>query len=787
METKYYSRELYHGFGIPTSIIYSRNYWNGDALCVGDSEGFVSLYRVSRDENNVLFGELPPGNIQRQDERIFSKKFHDGSVSDLKFQIIGMNSKEVERYLYSSSTDSFLVKYDLEHEQESCKLKAHREWVKKFALSVNSSSLIATVGNDGDLRIYDDRQIHPKNSYLVVKRCQMNTSYSKKRLYRDSGFQKPQKSTNSVDDRYFTKIERIQVTPKIELSRIHEQPNRKSISREKLISNKSISVSGVAFLSERNYLATCGSTDGLVKVWDLRKVSNKGSENSCIFRFGPQRDEDGYRGIIWMDVDEKNKNLVLQTRRGTIHVYSISGILSCCENLETFTIDVNKIFNQREEIHLLDPSQKPSISGDGDWLVTASNSGSRICVFDISKNSGNEVPYYVCGSPNEGIPEFQCFGWERKMGSEGGRDVDFPLEDGNWHFQKTKCVGRERYLNFSVGTKSRHLRIFVNREFQAKFRKSVMPCFSGVSAGGELADSRTSDTSEGRKKLGSKWVSGESFSLSGPFDGEMDVTNQLSLSSSLSVPFPKPNRSSIAMGTGLLSNPKEGIYRNQELPSEASKEFLDLRNEKKTGFLTLGGMSFSERDSLGPGEEHLLERPTPTSESVEKTPFRRSIPFMGSSQDSVGYPAPQRGQSSYMTQSQESLLTPNSPEKPGSVNRDDFSRETLSNNSSEFSARKIIHIPLSQSNEEMATSPGIERVGILEIEQFKNSEVPTFGLETPGSLDKGLDNTMREEGGYEGSGKGFKQRRLDSWLRVNKGSEIGSTTNCSTAELSPVS
>ncbi|KAH8584969.1 WD repeat [Cryptosporidium sp. chipmunk genotype I] len=781
--------DVYHGLGIPISMVYSRNLLEGALLCVGDSEGHISLYST---EDKFTERIAEPGIVVKKDERIFSRKVHSGTVTDTRFQNVGIYSEKAERYIYSSSTDSFLVKFDLEHEKESCRLRAHKEWVKRFALSVEPSSLIATVGNDGSLRIYDDRSLHLKCSSLGQGNIGGNKVTSSKsmlgQILTKLSIQTTERNCD-FNESYYESIEKVRLAPIFELNRIHENSGRKSIGREKMISDKSISVSGVTFLSESNYIATSGCTDGQVKVWDIRKASSGSTERACVFKFSPQKCEDTQRGITWMDADELYNKLALQTRRGIIYIYSVSGILSCSKDLSAVVIDSNKVFHEKENIELLDASQRPTISSDGEWLITASNSGSKFYLFNISMNSESLIPYYSYESQEESsIPIFQCFAWERgKFNMDGAQH--FPLKDWNVNFREARCVGREYRLNFSVGTKLKKLSFYNNKEFQSDNRNSVMPNFSGVSARGDANNSRTTVGKSEESGLKSRWVSGETLSYSNSFDGDMDVANQLSLSSSLSVPFPKPSRASKANDLDLTL---KSIEERNEKANEESQELKTMQGERKTGFLTIGGIGFSEKDSQALSDNGAFGRPTLTPDSVEKTPFRKSIPFMGSSQDSVGYPAPQRGQSNYMTQSQESLLTPVSPQKDtvdskGTLEMERESGNVSSNHSYDFNSRRIIHIPLSQTNEEVIASPGIDRTEFFEVDCTIYSEsVPRATVSTPGSLDRDLKTVLQDDKCEEGN-KGFKQRRLDSWVRVRKSTEGGSTANCSTAELSPVS
>ncbi|KAJ1609196.1 WD repeat protein [Cryptosporidium canis] len=790
MRFKYISRfestEVYHGLGIPISMAYSKNFWDGAGLCVGDSEGYISIYFTGE---NIADKYTEECCMLGRNEKKFSRKLHSGSVTDTKFQNVGFYSEKVERYVYSASTDSFLVKFDLEYEKESCKLRAHREWVKKFCISAEPSSIIATVGNDGSLRIYDDREFHVRGSYLGQSDCyRVGKECNNRGSTRSSRYPAPNMERNyNFNERYYDAIEKVNLVPIFDFSRIHDHYGRKGISREKMIGNKGISVSGVTFLSESNYIATSGSTDGHIKVWDIRKASCGNKENAMVFKFATQKDEESQRGIIWMESDELYNKLAIQTRKGTIYVYSVSGILSCSDDISSLTIDTNKLFHEEENIELFDASQRPSISSDGEWLITASNSGSRFCVFNISVGLENPAPYYIheC-QEEESIPTFQCFAWERDNFNMGKVPI-FPLKDCKMSSCEAKCVGREYRLNFSVGTKLRKLCFYNNKEFQLDIRRAVMPNFSGVSAGGNVTNSRATIGRGEENNLKPRWVSGEALSCSNSFDGDMDVINQLSLSSSLSVPFPKPNRTSHANDIDATSN------CNNERQAEESQRSGGTQTVKKTGFLTVGGIGFSEKDSQSLCDESAFGRSTPVTESIEKTPFRRSIPFMGSSQDSVGYPAPQRRQSSYMTQSQESLLTPLSSHV-ASVN----SREVLitdgeeagnapSSSSCDFNSRRIIHIPLSQSNEEMLASPNLDRAEFSEADCTDYSEyAPPIGTVTPGSSYRNI-NVAQLEDMCEETKKGFKQRRLDSWVRVRKSTEGGSTANCSTAELSPIS
>lgn len=775
------STEVHHGLGIPISMAYSRNFLGGAGLCVGDSEGYISVYSTGDHALDKLAG--PRCSVRKQEKR-FSRRLHSGSVTDTRFQNVGFYSGKEERYVYSASTDSFLVKFDLEHERESCKLRAHREWVKRFALSEEPSSIVATVGNDGSLRIYDDRALHLGSSYL---------GHGGKRVTGCAGSAQSNLGSSCFDEAYFEQIKNVSLAPIFDLNRVHKPSGRRSIGREKMISDKGISVSGVAFLSESNYIATSGSTEGHVKVWDIRKASCGSTESACVFKFAPPKGEEVQRGIIWMEADELYNKLALQTRKGTIYVYCVSGILSCSEDISAMTIDTNRVFPEKESnTELLDASQRPSISSDGEWLITASNSGSRFCLFNISADLERPVPYYVHDCQEEGsVPIFQCFAWERSKVNMGETQF-FPPKCGNVNFWEAKCVGREYRLNFSVGTKLRKLYFYNNKEFQLDIRRTVMPNFSGVSAGGNVTKSRTTIGRSDEGDIKSRWVSGEALSCSNSFDGDMDVLNQLSLSSSLSVPFPKPSRASNAD----FAQSSSSEQRDKEAVDE-SQGSRGAQGEKKTGFLTIGGIGFPERDSQSAGDCGAFERPAPTTqESVEKTPFRRSIPFMGSSQDSVGYPAPQRGQNSYMTQSQESLLTPFSPQRISMSTKEttlavdcEEAAGASSSTSHDFNARRVIHIPLSQSNEEVLASPSMDRAELSEADctGCPESAGPRVEAGTPGSSGRHPSTALQEDQ-CEESKRGFKQRRLDSWVRVRKSTEGGgSTANCSTAELSPIS
>ncbi|KAH7649790.1 hypothetical protein FG379_002504 [Cryptosporidium bovis] len=777
---QYNSSLIYHELGIPLTINYSRNLLEGNLISVGDTGGFLTLYKIFHMENSLA------EDAEKRHTRLFSRRLHNNSITEVKFQKLDFESDAIERYIYTSSTDSFIVKFDLEQENESCKIRAHKEWVKKFSLSSENASLLATVGNDGNFFIFDNRYFNKKAS--LCSSGKFNSGQSK-----DCSIDMLRKN-NIIDTNTFKNIEKINLVPKIELFGIHE-PNKKtnlikkSQSRERLIGKKNLSISAVNFLSQLNYISTCGSSDGYIKIWDIRKLSNTNSEDNYIHKFSPQMEDDKtdnseLRGIIWMDVDDSYNKLGVRTRDGTIYVYNISDILSLEKGVKPLVIDMNKLFPE-EKCELADSSQKPSISCFGNWIATPSNSGNIISVFDISDLSKKLEPYFIHKSGNaDEFPEFQCIEW-KKIYNISSLSHIFPLKGLKKQLGKVFDVGKEYCSNFLVGTKSGYLKVFDNKDFQVNFRKSAMPDFSDLSQKGPLPMDCGMKCNKNGEKLKSQWVSGESLSFSGSFEGDSEALNQLSLSSSLSVPIPKPTRGSI---TGAEVGVKKVANDDAEITNSTNNDSSNSLKENKTGFLTLGNLSLSEKEPIS-NSDGLKGSSGLIGEHVEKTPFRRSIPFSGSSQDSVGYPAPHRGQCGYISQSQESLMTPKSFDNTNSIKSEKNNvYDEYTDSSKDNTSRKIIHIPLSQSNEEVNGSPSLNSIEIFtEIRDYDKVTTNSNSRDITKCQDAFSDKCMYDrvnEYSSEEENKGFKQRRLDSWVRAKKNIEA-STTNNSSAELSP--
>ncbi|EEA07286.1 uncharacterized protein CMU_001570 [Cryptosporidium muris RN66] len=771
-----YAQTINHIHGNVLVMTFSQKILDGDALAIGDTSGNVSLYNTA---NNYT-------NTSQDRFLLISKKIHNGTITDIKFQPVYSNNFAKENYLYSSSTDSFLVKLDIEYTKAIWKTKAHKEWIKQFAFAPQNQSIIATVGNDGALYIHDDRTLSNK----ALKRLgslKINTNHE-------------------IDDNIESQIYEVVSNPISELVGIHSIHDLSSASsiikkhrtskKRLLIQSKGTSISGVTFLNGNYYIATSGCTDGLIKLWDIRKVSSCNKDPKALLTFSPQvKDKVSKRfnnnlncGIIWMNRDERFQKLAIQTTRGVALIYDIPSLLNLQNSVKLATLypeesgsnsSISMDYTEQFSSRNVEYNHRPSLSSCGSWFATPINSGSKLCIYKLENSKVLRFSTLCSEQFNSCL--FQCVAWKKSL-QFNSIPVELPRVP-------MKAVHYENsfYNLINVGGHSPCLAIGTNNNLIKILNKEIFTPFMSddISAIDDINMDIVKDVVPLDKILNSKWVSNENFSFSSSYDEDADFMNQLSLSSSLSIPIPK-SRNSLEQGQESVNYSTESdISSNMNSSSSSAKS-------KKTGFLTMTSIKKSTMETSLENREVVTVDKDFHFETVEETPYRRSIPFFNSSQDSVGYPAPYRGQNEYNSASQESLETPiplerySSSTEQGNYIEEESLYEKSEDRNRVVTHSNVIQIPLSQPNEEFYTTPLLYSDSKSENSGFNSTLIQEvmdkdFCMENL-DLNQDFHNKCEDlsiNGSNDENSKGFKQRKLDSWLRSNLKSEDVSVSNIS--------
>eukprot|EP01069_Polyplicarium_translucidae_P001597 Polyplicarium_translucidae@DN1731_c0_g1_i2.p2 len=89
-----------------------------------------------------------------------------------------------------------------------------------------------------------------------------------------------------------------------------------------MIEAKSKALSAVRFVDPHVTLATAGASDGVIRLWDIRKprtaffaFTSSGSATKA------QEDGGSQRGVVWMDVDDLHRHLAVKHTDSRVTVY----------------------------------------------------------------------------------------------------------------------------------------------------------------------------------------------------------------------------------------------------------------------------------------------------------------------------------------------------------------------------------------------------------------------------------------------------------------------------------
>eukprot|EP01069_Polyplicarium_translucidae_P001596 Polyplicarium_translucidae@DN1731_c0_g1_i1.p2 len=189
-----------------------------------------------------------------------------------------------------------------------------------------------------------------------------------------------------------------------------------------MIEAKSKALSAVRFVDPHVTLATAGASDGVIRLWDIRKprtaffaFTSSGSATKA------QEDGGSQRGVVWMDVDDLHRHLAVKHTDSRVTVYdarslaidSLRALRKC--NLH---MPISPDRHGGDNSHL-----KPCLSGCGNFLGVQFSRSGKFSVYDLLRDDPARpvlsFAWPSSGNIDEGENDStQCAAWQRDRGGD---------------------------------------------------------------------------------------------------------------------------------------------------------------------------------------------------------------------------------------------------------------------------------------------------------------------------------------------------------------------------------
>jgi denticleless len=279
--------------------------------------------------------------------------------------------------------DQYVSVYDIHTSTRLSLLKGHTESIKSIACVPGNPHVLASGARDGSVLVFDTRC----NKY----HCSLSDQIFNSDL--NTCFIRP---TNSIQKAHFTETHPSTTAHHGDKRVLRSKQN---IASPSLNSRKPSPLSCVLFQSE-HLLISCGATDGLIKVWDTRKIySLPHSKKAASMDLATPP----LHTFDQVNISARTNTTTVQTKKGytnlilngtRTHLYS-----SCMNNYiyehnmvtynEAHTRVINKPMNtQANKYHHLNTSNfiKSSLSPCGNFVLSGS-SNSNAYIYPVNVNS----------------------------------------------------------------------------------------------------------------------------------------------------------------------------------------------------------------------------------------------------------------------------------------------------------------------------------------------------------------------------------------------------------------
>ena len=188
---------------------------------------------VGDEEGTVTYIDGQKSTFHSKNSRFKSSiEAHENAIFDLKFN-------ENSRYFCTASADQEIRLWDTETKTNLGSCQGHTGSVKSLSWSGINENLFASASRDGSIKIWDIRL--------------------------------PNTSNNIIDNDCYER----ELEPKLSIDKAHasliDKRKRTNIGR-----SVTRSVTTISFLNNSDHLiASAGSANGSVKIWDIRSLTNK--------------------------------------------------------------------------------------------------------------------------------------------------------------------------------------------------------------------------------------------------------------------------------------------------------------------------------------------------------------------------------------------------------------------------------------------------------------------------------------------------------------------------------
>ncbi|KAI8646241.1 WD40-repeat-containing domain protein [Parasitella parasitica] len=252
----------------PFTVDYCHNMHEGHMLAVGDEDGRITLLRTDKNNN--------------ADNADYHHSFycHKHSIVDVKWS-------QDDTMLLTAATDRLVRLWDTEVQTSLAEFPGHEDAVKTVNWHPNNEHLIVTGSKDGSFRIWDTR-------------------YNQRA------------TTNSTDSSTIPVYNPIKVAPDAHNTSV-PRGGRKTGPQPQRIR----SVTCAMFLkNDENKIVSSGSTDGTIKLWDIRQGRGPSMIASTTFAT-----EAGItKGISDMKIDSSGQRLFSSCSDNSVYMHYLADL-----------------------------------------------------------------------------------------------------------------------------------------------------------------------------------------------------------------------------------------------------------------------------------------------------------------------------------------------------------------------------------------------------------------------------------------------------------------------------